>query len=147
MKRFIKIGLQDKTNIKMINQSENGFELVVISDNTSNNLNRLIKSCKENNDDICIVWQMKFKIGNYILYKNCIFSDPVDNYFTDYKKVSKLLGKKYSVKCSGTMYYSDSYLYKNRIVKKSQHTYKDSTLLERMLKIGELDVKSREYEL
>jgi hypothetical protein len=89
---------------------------------------------------------MKFKLENHIVYKNCVFSEPVDNYFVNAIKATVRLGKKISVKCSGKTYYSSSYLYKNRKVNKTNQIYKDSTLLERMLKIGELDIKSREYE-
>ena len=131
----------------MINQSENGFDLVVTSEKALANLQRLIDTAKNQQYELCIVWQMKFKLENHIVYKDCIFSEPVDNYFTNDRKVKVRLGKKISVKCSGKTYYSSSFMYRNRKVNKTNQIYKDSTLLERMLKIGELDIKSREYEL
>ena len=146
MKKFIEIPKREKIHFKMINQSEKGFELVITSDNALSNLQRLIKSSHEQKDNVYIVWQMKFKPDNYIVYKDCVFSEPVDNYFTNAKKVKVILGKKISVKCSGKTYYSNSYMYKNRRVNKTNDIYKDSILLERMLKIGELDIKNREYE-
>ena len=148
MKKFIEIPKREKDNFKMINQSENGFDLVVTSDNALKYIQTMINLANKQNEQICIVWQMKFKLYNYIVYKDCVFSSPVDKYFTDpYKKVRVRLGKKISVKCSGKSYYSSSLMYKNKRVNKTNQIYKDSTLLERMLKIGELDIKSREYEL
>lgn len=148
MKKFIEITKKEKDNFKMINQSENGFDLVITSDNALKYIQTLINLANKQNDQICIVWQMKFKLQNHIVYKDCVFSSPVDNYFMDpYKKVRVRLGKKISVKCSGKSYYSSSFMYKNRKVNKTNQIYKDSTLLERILKIGELDKKSKEYEL
>ena len=54
-------------------------------------------------------------------------------------ELPKSAGKKIKITCSETSYYSDSYLYKNRTIKKTKNTYKDGMLLERMLKIGELN--------
>jgi hypothetical protein len=147
MKKFIEIPKKDKEHFKMINQSEKGFDLVVTSDKALANLQRLINTSKNQKYEVYIVWQMKFKLENHIVYKDCIFSEPVDNYFVNSRKITVRLGKKISVKCSGKSYYSSSFLYKNRKVNKTNHIYKDSTLLERMLKIGELDIKSKEYEL
>ena len=145
MKRFLKIYRKDKEDIKMINQSEKGFELVILSDKLIKEFTEMINICRINGDQIYIVWQMKFKRENFILYRNCIFSDPIDN-FNPFTKPQKLFGKKFKVTCSGTMFYSESKLFKNQIVKKTNLKYKDATLLERMLKIGELNLKSEEYE-
>ena len=128
----------------MINQTEKGFELIILSESL---LEKLLEDLSKY-DEIHIVWQMKFKLENHIVYKDCIFSEPVDNYFLDaYKKAKVRLGKKISVKCSGKTYYSNSFMYKNRKVNKTNQIYKDSTLLERMVKICQLDIKSKEYEL
>jgi len=141
MKRFLKFYQKDKEAIKMINQSEKGFELVILDDNTLKELLEIINMCEEENDELSIVWQMKHKKMNFIVYKNCVFSAPMDNFIKD-----TLLGKKLKVSCTGTSFYSDSYLYKDRIVKKSKDKYKDATLLTRMLKISELNLKSVESD-
>jgi len=159
MKRFIKFYQKDKQNIKMINQSEKGFELVILSDALLETLLETINNCEEKGDDIDIVWQMKHKAQNYIVYKNCVFSAPMDNIapktnngilqrrgFSSMTE-DKMLGKKIKVTCSGTSYYSESYLFKNRTIKKTKNTYKDAMLLERMLKIGELNYISKEEEI
>ena len=142
MKQFLRINRADKKYVKMINQTETGFELVITSDSVLDNFIKKINSYKENNDDVDIVWQMKFKHDNYITYKNCVFSEPEINYFSKRQGIDTvILGKKIKVSCSGVQYYSDSFIYKNRIVKKSKHTYKDAHLLERLLKISELNSK------
>ena len=101
---------------------------------------------------------MKFKRENFVVYKNCIFSEPEDNSYEkprrDYRswqnstKTETLKGKKIKVKCSNVSYFSYSNMYKNRLVHpKGKETYKDSKLLDRMLKIGEINYKSHEYEI
>lgn len=141
MKRFLKFYQKDKLNIKMINQSEKGFELIILDNNTLKELLEIINMCEEENDELSIVWQMKHKKMNFIVYKKCVFSAPMDNFIKD-----KLFGKKLKVSCTGTSFYSDSYLYKDRVVKKSKDKYKDATLLTRMLKISELNLKSCEHD-
>lgn len=155
MKRFLKFYQADKENIKMINQTNTGFELVVLSDTMLKELLEVINTCEEQNDELAIVWQMKFKKDNYILYKNCTFSAPMDNFHTPRKanrwgqvngvgvtESPKMLGKKLKVTCSGTTFYSDSAIYKNQGIKNTKDKYKDATLLNRMLKIGELNLIS-----
>ena len=141
MKRFLRIYCKDRENIKMINQSDKGFELIVLSKNVLNDLINTINSC----DEICIAWQMKFKPSNYILYKNCKFSEPVDNFHP--KEPKKVFGKRIRVICEGTTFYTDSFMYKNKTVQHTTEKYKDGKLLERMLKIGELNLISVEKEI
>lgn len=142
MKRFIKFYQKDKQNIKMINQSEKGFELAILSEDILKTLLETINDCEEKGDDVDIVWQMKYKPQNYILYKKCTFSAPIDNIMP--RNEIKMVGKKIKVTCSGTSYYSESFLFKNRTIKKTKNTYKDAILLERLLKIGELNYISQE---
>ena len=47
MKRFIKFYHKDKENIKMINQAEKGFELVILSDALLKSLLETINDCEE----------------------------------------------------------------------------------------------------
>ena len=174
MKRFLRINIRDKQFVKMINQSSKGFELVILDPKLLEEINNTLTSCKEKGDDIDVVWQMKFKRDNFVVYKNCIFSEPVDNFFKETPRKytwfsppnssketnePKLCGKKFKVKCSGVSYFSNSSQYKNRLVhlptypaaklseNEMKYKYKDGKLLDRMLKIGELNYKSSEYEL
>jgi hypothetical protein len=157
MKRFLKFYRVDKENIKMINQASTGFELVVLSDTMLKELLEVINTCEEQNDELAIVWQMKFKPNNYILYKNCTFSAPMDNFHTPrttnrWGQVNektpiespKMIGKKLKVTCSGVSFYSESAAYKDQGIKNTRDKYKDATLLNRMLKIGQLNLKSVE---
>jgi hypothetical protein len=145
MKRFLRIYSKDKDNIKMINQSDKGFELIILSNSVLNDLINTINSYKVTNDEIYIAWQMKFKPNNYILYKNCKFSEPIDNFRP--KEPKKLFGKKIKVVCEGTTFYTNSFMYKNKTVQHTTEKYKDGKLLERMLKIGELNLISVEKEI
>lgn len=142
MKQFLRIKRVDKKHVKMINQAEKGFELVITSKSILDDFIKKINSYKENNDDVDLVWQMKFKHDNYVTYKNCIFSEPEVNYFSQKGRDTVILGKKIKVSCSGVQYYSNSHMYKNSTVKKTKHIYKDAHLLERMLKISELNSKT-----
>jgi hypothetical protein len=134
MKRFLRLNRTEKQYIKMINQSERGFELA-ISENYFQKLMNFINKCEEKNYDISIVWQMKFKPENYILYRNCIFLEPHDN-----NKNYQTFGKKIKVKCSRIDFFTKSYIHKGTVVKKCpKHKYNDYLLLDRVLKISELD--------
>ena len=134
----------------MINQSEKGFELVILSDKHIKEFLEVMNDCDENSDEINIVWQMKFKNENFILYHKCKVSDPMNNYNpfakTPEEKATPY-GKKFKVTCESTSYYSTSRMYKNQKVRMSKTKYKDGALLERMLKISQLNVKSNQYEV
>lgn len=124
----------------MLNASDKGFELAILSDVVMKELLETINDCKEENRDIYMVWQMKFKHENFILYKNCRFSDPIDNYHPS--DSTKLFGQKLKVTCDGAGFYSESRIYKDREVRMTDSKYKDANLLTRMLKIGELNLLS-----
>jgi hypothetical protein len=134
--QFIKFYHSDKQFVKMINSIGNGFELVV-SDVVLKELLEKISKCEENNEKIYIVWQMKFKKTNFILYKNCVFSTPINN---SYKTRDGILkeSKKIKVTYSSRDFYSES-LNTNMFVKKTKEKYKDPLLLRRMLKINEIE--------
>ena len=157
MKQFLKFYKEDKQNFKIINQSGTGFELVILSDKSFKEFIEKVHSFESNNDTIDIMWQMKFKPTNFVLYKNCTFSDPMDNYFKD-----NLCGKKIIIKCDSGSYYSYSeyfinkkarprmYDYRARLrnekkkwyEKQECATYNNGLLLERMLKISQLNLNS-----
>jgi len=140
MKKFLRFYNKDKENIKMDKQTEKGFDLIILDDDMAKQFSEL--SHVHENDDVHIIWQMKHKQNNYVLYKNCKFSDPTDNFFgksTGLFNKNKSLGKKFRVTCNGTNFYSSSNNAKN-IVNKSKTKYKDFTLLDRMLKIEELNL-------
>lgn len=137
MKKFITINQKDKDCFKMINQSESGFDLIIITEKKLTEFLNIINS--SSCDDVYINWQQKFKSQNYTLYKKCTFSEPVDNLFKEIggDKMIKC-GKKIKVHCSSISYYTSNKSFMNKKVRFSTHSYKDSMLLERILKIGEL---------
>lgn len=157
MKRFIKFYQKDKPSVKMINQSDKGFELIILSDELLKKLLETINDCEEKEDGLDIIWQMKHKTENFIHYRNCTFSAPMDNFapktnnlFLLRKGVGfspmnedKLMGKKIRVTCDNVSFYTDSELFKNKSLNRKIKTtfYKDSIMLKRMLKISELNLK------
>lgn len=140
MKRFLRFYNRDKQEVKMINQTENGFELVILSENVMKELLEKINDAEESGDSIDVIWQMKWKSENYKQYKNCVFSAPMDNFHP--RDNNSPMGRKFKVTCNDTGYYTDSVFQKNKFNRRSKVTYKDMTLLTRMLKISELNVKS-----
>jgi len=145
MKRFITISQNEKDFFKMINQTESGFDLIATTDHA---MESLLKNINFNNqdDEIYIAWQQKFRTENYSLYRKCIFSKPENNFFKSpgLYSINKKCGMKMHVSCSGISYFTSNKTFINKNVRYSTHTYKDSKLLTRMLKIGELN--STEYE-
>jgi len=145
MKRIITISQKDKDEFKMINQSEKGFELIIRTKSKLNELLNIINSTDDS--DIYINWQQKFKKENYTLYKKCIFSEPIDNFFISPRSKEKIaFGKKIKITCSGISYYTSNKLYINKQVKYSTHSYKDEKMLVRLLKISELkNIENESY--
>lgn len=145
MKRFIKINNKDKVKIKMLNQTEKSFELVILDENLLKEYLEFINNCESKGDEIYVVWQMKWKDENHTVYKNCKFSHPMENLFKNEKdryyknSVPKPFGKKLKVTCDSAILYSNSVAYKNGNPRNSRNKYKDGKLLERLLKIGELE--------
>jgi len=160
MKKFLKFYSKDKEFVKMVNQKPTGFELVFLSDELLNDTLAFINLCEENQDTIGLIWQMKHKTKNQIHYKKCAFSAPQDNYFKKRGDTEiKPYGKKIKVTCSGSEFYTEDEYYKNNVihypssfkykrygVKDGGPTYKDGKLLNRMLKIDNLNTKCEENE-
>jgi len=145
MKRFLKFYHKDKQFVKMTNQSEKGFELIILSDKILNEFLELVNNCEEQGDELFIVWQMKFKRQNYTLYKNCTVSAPMNN-FNPFARTTedkaKPYGKKFKVICSGSTNYGEVENLSLRVQRNQKYAkYKDVKLLIRMLKIGELNLK------
>jgi len=140
MKRFITINQKDKDFFKMINQSEHGFDLIITADSKMKSLLDII-NFNNQEDEIYISWQQKFKNENFTLYKKCIFSNPEDNYFKEqgFFSIQKKCGTKIHVSCSGISYFTSNKMFINKNVKYSTYSFKDSKSLIRMLKIGELN--------
>jgi hypothetical protein len=149
MKKFLKIYNKDRNIFKMINPSEKGFELIILNDALFKEYLSILNF--HGDKGVNVLWQMKFKEHSYALYKNCKFSDPMDNFYAEptnrffglqYNIKSgtdlKPFGKKFKVTCDCVEYYSNS-VRKPAVAK---NKFKDFLLLERMLKIDELNSKS-----
>jgi hypothetical protein len=150
MKRFLKFNEKDKQFVKMINQTDTSFELVILSNKLLNEILQTINSSEQQGDSINIVWQMKFKNTNYILYKNCQFSVPMSNEFTKIgEQKPTQYGQKFKITCSGASFYTNNQMFINQQVVRTTifkrkitnaTVYKDGKLLERMVKIGQLNL-------
>lgn len=157
--KFLKFNEEDKRFVKMINSKHYSFELI-ISEEILHDILEQIEQYKNKNEDINIAWQMKFKNQNFIHYKNCIFSEPIDfeipkntyfkqnNRLVNSNNLKNLKFKKIKVSFSSMDYYSNSIKYKNKIVgnitmrlkqSKNLSRYKDGILLERVMKISNLN--------
>lgn len=166
MKRFLTFDAKEKKFIKMANQSEKGFNLIALTDVLIKKIIETKNTCEENGDELYIVWQMKFKTKNYILYRSCKISDPIDDTYkqpVSFCKTEMVIGKKFKVTCSGSSYYSkdETYVdvpvlnpaqsrYSRYYNKPSKNLdgkkYNDIFLLDRMLKLGQLSLKSEEQK-
>jgi hypothetical protein len=160
MKRYLKFYDKDKQFVKMSNQSEKGFDLIILSDDILKQIIETINNCEENGDTLNVVWQMKFKLKNLVLYKDCTFSAPIDNIYKKRGDITpKSYGKKIKVKCSGSEFYSEDEAYidnnvlnpKNyfwsKIPKVTKYIkYKNGKQFNRKLKINNLHLKCDEYE-
>jgi len=137
-KRFIKIFRKEKEVYKMINQTEKGFVLIIIDNQVFQQFMRLLNSFATE-DEIFVAWQWKHKHDSYTLYRKCEFGDPIQNYNTKKGSTESFLqGMRFNVSCKDTQYFS--YTKENRNVPfKKDHKFKSGLLLDRMLKIAELE--------
>lgn len=138
MKQFLRIYNKDKKVIRMVNQSDKGFDLIILIDYKLKEFLEIINYCETNEDSLNILWQMKFKPENFVLYKNCVFSAPMDNFLKN-----EPCGKKITVTCDSASFYTDSSMNKDRKVKFVNSTYQDMSSLTRLLKLTELNFKSK----
>ena len=111
----------------MINRTDESFELVITDDIV---LKQIIEKINNKTGKIDVVWQMKHKSNNIMLFKNCIFSEPIDNFWNEIK-----FGKKIKVTFDSIKYYSDSPLYIDKNIPKSDSKYKNSLQLMRLIKL------------
>lgn len=138
-KRFIKLFRSEKENYKMINQSENGFVLIIVDIAAFNEFMGKLNSFSSD-DQIFLAWQWKHKTDSCTLYRECVFSAPEVNYnvkrgTTDDKFAQ---GMRFNVTCKDAQYFS--YTKENKAVPfKKEFRFKSGLLLDRMLKISELD--------
>jgi hypothetical protein len=133
MIEFIKIYNKDKRYVKMINSTNNGFILAFLSSDVLEEFKILLENSNKNNREIYLIWNMKFKKDNFILYKNCKFdfnSVLLDNSIDVYSYVK--------VTCSDTSFYKEKL--KNNYKTKTNIVYKDINLLNRLIKINELNL-------
>lgn len=172
MKRFLTFNTAEKKVIKMTNQSDKGFDLIALTNELIKKIIETKNLCEANGDELYIVWQMKFKTKNYILYRNCKLSDPIDNSYKQpasdgwnrsnrlFTESETVRGKKFTVNCKGSSFYSrdeafinapvlnpnqtrySRYYNKQKNTNLNEKKYNDIFLLDRMLKLGQLSLKS-----
>lgn len=159
MKRYIIIENKEKEFVKMINHKDTSFELVFLSDEFLTKTLEFINSTEESGDDICIAWQTKFNKQNFVEYTNCTFSTPINYIFEKVTKHSyrwsipdktPIKCKKIIVKCSNSTLYTNDEKIKNKSIVlkqpwiKGMETYKDGKILNRRMKIIQLNSKNSE---
>lgn len=139
MSAFIQISSSHKSFVKMNNQSEAGFELIILNEDflndVINDLNRLSKD-----GSIHIAWELKNARG-YKVYKDVKLLEIKQNLnpFTH-----SYDGKVLVFSCADTESFSKIKPDIGKQVYKSTKRWKDYTLLERALKLSNLKFNSEE---
>ena len=136
MKKFIKIFKQDKDQFKMVNQTTRGFELIILSYDTYKHFVEKLDSFSSE-DKLFLAWQMKHKRDHYLLYRNCVFTNPRQNTNTK----GQIEGMRFTVTCTDIQYFADNVELRGRkaVPFVKGEMYKDAKLLHRMIKISTLD--------
>ena len=135
MKKFIRVFAKDKQTIKMINQTNAGFDLIILDLKDFEIFKKRLESYTDE-DQISIVWQMKHKRDTFTMYVDCSFGVAEDN-MNSTLKVPAIQGKRLHVTCKAVQYYSERQ--ENYKVPFTKEKYKSKKLLDRMLKIAELN--------
>lgn len=150
MRRYIKLEKKDKEFVKMINHKETNFELVFLSDEMLAQTLQFINNAEGEN--ICIAWQTKFNLQNFVVYNDCKFSTPMNYSFDKYlggwrSERKQITCQKVKVTCSNLTYFTFNEEYKNKPIifnpwAKCNRKFKDGKILGRRLKINEINIKN-----
>lgn len=135
MRYFLKILREQKVDIKMNNQTDNGFDLILLTDKAYNQVINKLNYLYKRDVGVNIAWEFKSRRNCFKVYKDAEIKEVKENLnpFTN-----KIQGFVITFSCSDVDYYSSG-LEKGTIVPKTNKKYKDTNVLLRALKLSNIN--------
>lgn len=142
MRYFLKIVSDQKQHIKMNNQTDKGFDLIILNDVIFDKIINELNYSYNKDIKINMLWELKRK--NYFkVYKNIEILKIEDN-FNPFKK--EIEGKVITFSCKGINFYSEIYsdIGKSifRYYPNSKIKWKDAKRLYRAIKLSNIKFKN-----
>jgi len=136
MRYFLKILKEQKVDIKMNNQTDNGFDLIIIADKAYNQVINKLNYLYKKDIGVNVAWEFKVQRNCFKVYKDAKIKEIKKNInpFTN-----KVQGMVITFSCNGVDYYTENKLDIGRIVPKTSIKYKDTNILLRALKLSNIN--------
>lgn len=131
MSYFLNIS-DNKRLVKMNNQKENSFDLIVFEDRVCDQITKQVKNLNSESTPVNMVWKMRNDIGLKV-YLNVVLVGVELNFnpFTQTYDGSKVI----SFTCTDTEYYAHQKLLVGQLVYKTKKRWKDYLLYQRIMKL------------
>jgi len=136
MRYFLKILKDQKVDIKMNNQTDSGFDLILLTDKTYNQIINKLNYCYKKDIGVNIAWEFKVQRNCFKVYKDVEIKEVKEN-INPFK--NKAQGMIITFSCEGVDYYSEKEFDIGRIAPKTSIKYKDSNILLRALKLSNIN--------
>ncbi len=136
MKYFLRILKEQKVDIKMNNQTDNGFDLIFLTDKTYDSaINKLNYSYKRD-ITVNVAWEFKSRRDSFKVYKNVEIKEIKENQNPFTKRTD---GMVITFTCDGVNFYSKQKGDIGMVVPKTSLKYKDTNILLRALKLSNIN--------
>ncbi len=132
-KYFLNILREQKGSIKMNNQTDDSFDLILLTSKSYNQVMNKLNFLMKREITTNIAWEFKSRKNHFKLYRDISITKIKDN-FNPFK--NRVEGKVVSCSCNDVSYYGIDV---DKLVPKTNKKYKDSKLLFRAMKLSNLD--------
>lgn len=138
MRYFLRILKEQKVDIKMNNQTDRGFDLIILTDKTYNQVINKLNYLHNRKIRVNIAWEFKAQRNCFKVYSDVEIKEIKDNLnpFTN-----RIEGKIITFTCDDVDYYTNGNHMCDigSIVPKTNKKYKDTNILLRALKISNIN--------
>jgi len=134
MRYFLRILKEQKVDIKMNNQTDSGFDLIILTDKAYNQVMNKLNYLYKREIGVNIAWEFKARRNCFKVYNDSEIKEIKDNVnpFTN-----RIEGKIITFTCGDVDYYSDET--QGNLVPKTNKKYKDTNILLRALKLSNIN--------
>ena len=144
MKYFLKILREQKFDVKMNNQTDKGFDLIILTDEPYNRIMNKLNYCYKRGVEVNIAWEFKNKRNYFKLYKDVKMLSIDENFNPRRNKVEGMVIR---FSCDNVEYFSPSDVFVGRNVPLTNKKYKSTNQLLRALKLSNIKFDVNEKEL
>jgi len=136
MRYFLKILREQKVDIKMNNQTDSGFDLILLTDKAYNQVINKLNYLYKRDIGVNVAWEFKARRNCFKVYRDSEIKEIKENLnpFTN-----KTQGMVITFSCDGVDYYTEDKSQIGNVVPKTSIKYKDTNILLRALKLSNIN--------